>query len=109
MVLVEGASSANASASILCRFNGDTGSNYYYTGARIEGLAAYSTGVVGNDYGSTTAAIFGVMGTILPQPEQHMWGSMERMCAVIAGLSIGSAAALAQKFLKFPVFGFRVA
>lgn len=47
-------------------------------------------------------AIFGVMGTILPQPEQHMWGSMERMCAVLAGLSIGSAAAFAQLFLKFP-------
>lgn len=45
-------------------------------------------------------AIFGVMGTILPQPEQHMWGSLERMCAVLAGLAIGSAAALAQKFLK---------
>ena len=43
-------------------------------------------------------AIFGVMGTILPQPEHHMWGSMERMCAVLAGLSIGCAAALTQKF-----------
>jgi len=37
-------------------------------------------------------AIFGVMGTILPQPEQFMWGSLERMCAVFAGLSIGCAA-----------------
>lgn len=45
-------------------------------------------------------AIFGVTGTILPQPERHMWGSMERMCAVIAGLSIGCAAALARKFLE---------
>lgn len=40
-------------------------------------------------------AIFGVMGTILPQPERHMWGSMERMCAVLAGLSIGCASVLA--------------
>ena len=39
-------------------------------------------------------AIFGVMGTILPQLERHMWGSMERMCAVLAGLSIGCAAAM---------------
>jgi hypothetical protein len=38
-------------------------------------------------------AIFAVMGTILPQPEQFMWGSLERMCAVLAGLSIGCAAA----------------
>ena len=38
-------------------------------------------------------AIFAVMGTILPQPEQFMWGSMERMCAVLAGLSIGCGAA----------------
>ena len=36
-------------------------------------------------------AIFAVMGTILPQPERHMWGSLERMCAVIAGLEIGRA------------------
>jgi len=43
-------------------------------------------------------AIFGVMGTILPQPERHMWGSMERMCAVIAGLSIGCAAAVFELF-----------
>lgn len=37
-------------------------------------------------------AIFGVMGTILPEPEHFMWGSLERMCAVVAGLSIGCAA-----------------
>lgn len=42
-------------------------------------------------------AIFAVMGTILPQPEQFMWGSMERMCAVVAGLSIGCAAAWARR------------
>lgn len=42
-------------------------------------------------------AIFGVMGTILPQPEQFMWGSLERMCAVLAGLSIGCAAVWLQK------------
>ncbi len=45
-------------------------------------------------------AIFGVMGTILPEPERHMWGSMERMCAVLAGLSIGCASAMACKFLE---------
>jgi len=45
-------------------------------------------------------AIFGVMGTILPQPEQFMWGSMERMCAVLAGLSIGCAAAWAVKLAQ---------
>ncbi|MFZ9965303.1 MAG: hypothetical protein ACO3GO_08860 [Terrimicrobiaceae bacterium] len=33
------------------------------------------------------------MGTILPQPERHMWGSLERMCAVVAGLATGCAAA----------------
>jgi hypothetical protein len=38
-------------------------------------------------------AIFAVMGTILPEPERHMWGSLERMCAVIAGLATGCAAA----------------
>jgi len=45
-------------------------------------------------------AIFAVMGTILPQPEQFMWGSMERMCAVLAGLSIGCAAAWAVKIAE---------
>ena len=38
-------------------------------------------------------AIFAVMGTILPEPERHMWASLERMCAVIAGLATGCAAA----------------
>lgn len=47
-------------------------------------------------------AIFAVMGTILPQPEQFMWGSMERMCAVLAGLSIGCAAAWAAKLAQQP-------
>ncbi len=45
-------------------------------------------------------AIFAVMGTILPQPEQFMWGSLERMCAVLAGLSIGCAAAWGIKLLS---------
>jgi len=45
-------------------------------------------------------AIFAVMGTILPQPEQFMWGSLERMCAVLAGLSIGCAAAWAIKLVQ---------
>ena len=47
-------------------------------------------------------AIFAVMGTILPQPEQFMWGSIERMCAVLAGLSIGCAAAWAVKIAERP-------
>lgn len=46
-------------------------------------------------------AIFGVMGTILPQPEQFMWGSMERMCAVLAGLSIGCSAAWGVKLANW--------
>lgn len=46
---------------------------------------------------SQAGAIFGVMGTILPQPAQFMGGSLERMCAVLAGLSIGCAAAWATK------------
>ena len=47
-------------------------------------------------------AIFAVMGTILPQPERHMWGSLERMCAVIAGLATGCAAAWFTQLRLFP-------
>jgi hypothetical protein len=38
-------------------------------------------------------AIFAVMGTILPAPQQFLWGSVERMCAVLAGLLIGCGVA----------------
>lgn len=41
-------------------------------------------------------AIFAVMGTILPAPQQFLWGSMERMCAVLAGLLIGCGVAWGQ-------------
>lgn len=44
-------------------------------------------------------AMFGVVGTILPQPEQQMQGSLERLCAVLTGLSIGCGAAWAQKLV----------
>jgi hypothetical protein len=37
------------------------------------------------------AAMFAVAATILPQPDRFITDSMERMCAVILGLCIGSA------------------
>jgi hypothetical protein len=46
-------------------------------------------------------AIFAVMATILPAPQQFLWGSMERMCAVLAGLLIGCGVAWGQNLTSF--------
>jgi hypothetical protein len=47
MVLINDASSANASSFINMRLNTDTGSNYAYLGIAIEGKAAYAANFVG--------------------------------------------------------------
>jgi hypothetical protein len=46
-------------------------------------------------------AIFAVIATILPAPQQFLWGSMERMCAVLAGLLIGCGVAWGQNLASF--------
>jgi hypothetical protein len=48
------------------------------------------------------AAIFAVTATILPQPDRFITDSMERMCAAILGLCIGSACFLLHRFAAFP-------
>jgi hypothetical protein len=44
------------------------------------------------------AAIFAVTATILPQPDRFITDSMERMCAGVLGLCIGSACFLLHRF-----------
>jgi hypothetical protein len=48
------------------------------------------------------AAIFAVTATILPQPDRFIIDSMERMCAAILGMCIGSACFLLHRFATFP-------
>ena len=47
------------------------------------------------------AAIFAVTATILPQPDRFITDSMERMCAAILGMCIGSACFLLRRFATF--------
>lgn len=47
------------------------------------------------------AAIFAVTATILPQPDRFIIDSMERMCAAILGMCIGSACFLLRRFATF--------
>jgi hypothetical protein len=48
------------------------------------------------------AAIFAGTATILPQPDRFITDSMERMCAAILGLCIGSACFLLHRFVTLP-------
>ena len=47
------------------------------------------------------AAIFALTATILPQPDRFITDSMERMCAAILGMCIGSACFLLRRFATF--------
>jgi len=53
MVLVTGASSENASASMDIRFNADSGSNYFYMQGYATTLSSYAGGVVDNTANTT--------------------------------------------------------
>jgi hypothetical protein len=62
-VVVNGASSANASSEVSIRFNADTGSNYAYAGNQFIGSTAYSAGgFVGFSNLSVTSFPLGRMG-----------------------------------------------
>lgn len=64
LILVNTASSANASAEFLIRFNGDTGTNYSWLGGSIEALSTYGAGVVDAVGGMTeTSLILGKLPT----------------------------------------------
>lgn len=74
LVLVTGASSANASSEIQVRFNSDSGSNYGYSGIEINGNASYSASIF-SVVGGTTKTSFpiGVMGN---DAAREVWGSL---------------------------------
>ncbi len=62
-VVVNGASSANASSEVSIRFNADTGSNYAYAGNQFIGSTTYSSGsFVGFSNLSVTSFPLGRMG-----------------------------------------------
>ena len=64
LILVNTASSANASAEFLIRFNGDTGANYTWFGGSIDALSSYGAGVVDAVGGMTeTSLILGKLAT----------------------------------------------
>ena len=63
LVIVENASSANASSAIRLRINTDTGTNYYWYGINIIQTATYSTNALDDANGPDTSWPFGTMGS----------------------------------------------
>ena len=57
MIVVNGASSANASAGFSIRINGDTGSNYWYGGFYISANGSYAASQFQRHYGEPASAI----------------------------------------------------
>lgn len=63
MVLVAGASSANADSYMGIRFNGDTASNYYIYGATISAPSTYAASYLAQEQGSVDRVYLGKMSS----------------------------------------------